>query len=143
MLTDNQLTRLADAAAALRPDWQARSVRAYLASKFRDRTFQDVATALAVVATDPGTDTPARLELQGPWWTATRALSGWRGASTDPGPGRGASGCPRPGHNYEPANACRWCRAEELAGDDHEEPGPLLAAGTQIRRKPRPISSPA
>lgn len=119
-MDDRQLTRLADAAHALRPDWPARSVRAYLAGKHRDKAFADVAVALAVVATDPATTTPARLDEHGPWWTATRALM--LGATPDVGPGRGVEACAYTGHEHEPARGCRLCRAEQLAGEHHDRP---------------------
>ena len=116
MATDNELTRLADSANALRPEWAARSVRAYLAAHHRDRAFADLATALAVLATDPTTETPARLGEHGPWWLATRRAQ----TVPDVGPGRGTPPCARPGHDHEPSHACRLCRAEALAGDPPE-----------------------
>lgn len=127
MLTDNELTRLADMAAALRPDWHARSVRAYLAkSAHARRAYADVALALCAVAVDPTATTPARLDQPGPWWRIHRALA--FGEVPEVGPGRDRPACHRPGHEHEPAGTCRWCRAEELAGHDHEEPAPLISA---------------
>ncbi|HTY35380.1 hypothetical protein [Mycobacterium sp.] len=117
MLTDNELTRLADMAAALRPDWHARSVRAYLAkSAHARRAYADVALALCAVAVDPKADTPARLDQHGPWWALHRALTG--SDVPDVGPGRGVQRCTKVGHEHEPATACRWCRSEAIAIPD-------------------------
>ena len=116
MPTDTELTRLAEAGNALRPDWPARSLRAYLAREHRGRSFADLAVALAMVATDPATSTPARLGEHGPWWAATRHVVG-RSEVPQVGPGRDVPRCERPGHEHEAADHCRACRAEELAGE--------------------------
>jgi len=130
MLTDLELTRIADMASALRPDWNPRSVRAYLAgSVHRRRAYADVVLAMAAVAIDPRAKTPARLDQHGPWWTIHRALT--FGETPDVGPGRDTA-CHRPGHEHEPARACRWCRAEELAGHEHENPAPLVSAAGHV-----------
>ena len=135
MLTPDQITRLASAANALRPDWAVADVRAYLASRHAHRGYQDVAVALAVAAVDPTATSPARLADEGPWWAATRAVAGWQGQDAGPGPGRGVRVCHQYGHEREPASACKWCRSEDLAGHDHEEPAPLTSA-----RRPRPAA---
>jgi hypothetical protein len=122
MASDTELTRLADMATALRPDWPARSVRAYLATKHRQRAFADLAVALAVVACDPASETPARLdEPSGPWWRLTR-LNTAAVTTFTPGPG-GDPPCRRPGHEHERLSACRACRAEALAGDEPDAGG--------------------
>lgn len=119
MPTDTELTRLADMAHALRPDWHARSVRAWLATNVRTRAYRDVAVALAAIACDSTTTTPARLDESGPWWAAAVAAGG---ASTPlPGPGS-SKRCDRPGHEHEPAATCRACRAELVAVDGVPEP---------------------
>lgn len=118
MLTDEELTRLAKAAHTLRPDWPIASVRTHLADCHVHRDYADVAVALVAVAIDPDTRTPARLDRQGPWWGAARASAGWRGdTEVAAGPGEGVARCTKPGHEYEPAHACRWCRSEALAGE--------------------------
>ena len=123
MATDNELSRLADMAATLRPEWPARSVRTILARDHRDRAYADLAVALAALATDPATKTPARLAEHGHWWLATRHLAG-RSEVVEVGPGRGTPRCDQPGHEHETAHACRACRAEAIARPDHEEPTP-------------------
>jgi hypothetical protein len=117
MLTDTDLDRLTTAANALRPDWHHTDIRAYLAARHTHRQLAEIAVALAAVACDPDTRTPARLDLPGPWWGATRALAGWRGETNPVGPGRDTARCVRAGHECEPAHACRCCRSELIAGD--------------------------
>lgn len=119
MPTDTELTRLADMAHALRPDWHPRSVRAWLATHVRTRAYRDVAVALAAIACDSTTTTPARLDESGPWWAAAVAAGG----TSTPLPGPGSSRrCDRPGHEHEPASTCRACRAELVAVDGVPEP---------------------
>lgn len=112
-MDDREMTRLAAAAAELRPDWHQRSVRAFLAKHFAHRALEDVAIALVVVACDPKTTTPARILEHGPWWLATRRID----ATPEVGPGRGVPACAKAGHEHEPAHACRACRADTLVGE--------------------------
>lgn len=138
MATDNELTRLAGMCAALRPDWNPRSIRAYLAAKHRDRAFTDLAVALAVLATDPETTTPGRLDEHGPWWIATRALM--TGGVPEVGPGD-APRCNRPGHEHEAAAACRLCRAEQLTETPPERPAPHVPPPSGWRPRPVPTTT--
>lgn len=71
MPTTTELERLAAAANALRPDWPTRSVLTTLTRDHAHRAYRDLAVALAWVAADPDTKTPARLAESGPWWAAT------------------------------------------------------------------------
>lgn len=75
MPTPNEIERLAAATNAIRPDWPVQSLRTHLASQHGARTFRDLAVALAWIATDPATKTPARLLENGPWWAATSVNS--------------------------------------------------------------------
>lgn len=97
MLTKTEAERLAAAANALRPDWPVSSLLTYL-SKHKARAYRDVAVALAWIATDPQTKTPARLDEQGPWWKATQADSPTAAVHVRPRcpdhPTRDALGCP-------------------------------------------------
>lgn len=131
-LTDVEASRIADAIAAARPDWPARSLRAFVAGNLRDRAFADVLVALAVVAADPASETPARVLEPGPWWTATKANRPSDSTWT-PGPGSEPA-CTRPGHEHEIARACRACRAEALAGEQPDQPArPVPAPVDQLR----------
>jgi hypothetical protein len=75
MPTDNELQRLAMAANAIRPEWPVRSLVTLL-TKHAARPYRDLAVALAWIATDARTKTPARLSEAGPWWTATSMTEG-------------------------------------------------------------------
>ncbi len=70
MPTDIEAIRLAAAISCLRPDWPAASIKTLVMTKHATRPLQDVAVALAWVAADPGTRTPARINESGPWWPA-------------------------------------------------------------------------
>lgn len=131
-LTDTEASRIADAVERLRPDWPARSVRAFLVAKLRDRAFADVAVAITVVACDPASETPARVLEPGPWWMATRANRPGDATFT-PGPGQDEP-CRRPGHERERAAHCRWCRAEDVAV-------PVDAPTTGPVPEPRPCTA--
>lgn len=70
MATPIETARLAAAINILRPDWPTRSLQTILDRDHTHRPIHDLAVALAWIATDPGTKTPARLAEHGPWWTA-------------------------------------------------------------------------
>lgn len=130
MPSDSELDRLAGMANALRPDWPVRSVRSLLARDHAARGYADLAVALAVIATDPATLTPARLAESGPWWHATiRATT-----VAHVGPGRGTDRCRQPGHEHESAHACRLCRAEQLTETPATQPAPPIPAPAGWRR---------
>lgn len=98
-LTPAELARLSAAGNILRPDWPERSLRAYLADKHGRRPYRDLAVALAWVAVDPATETPGRLEEDGPWWQAAATTA----ASVTPMPPR----------------LCRVCRNPQCDGAAH------------------------
>ena len=75
MPTENEIQRLAMAANALRPEWPVRSLVTLL-TKHAARPYRDLAVALAWIATDAQTKTPARLAEAGPWWNATSMTEG-------------------------------------------------------------------
>ena len=79
MIDKHAAERLAAAGNALRPDWPVKSIMTALLDH-RDRAYRDVAVALAYIATDPDTRTPARLKESGPWWSAVATQS--RGCRT-------------------------------------------------------------
>jgi hypothetical protein len=109
-----ELERLAAAVNCLRPEWPAKSILTFLAAHHAHRAYSDLASAFALVATDPKTQTPARLSEAGPWWRTTST-------STTPsvGPGREPH-CTVPSHEHELARHCRACRADALAGETEE-----------------------
>ena len=75
MLSRIEIDRLAAMANQLRPDWPVNSLTTFI-SRHRSRAYRDLAVALAWVATDAHTNTPARLDEAGPWWRAATAGDG-------------------------------------------------------------------
>ncbi len=70
-MNDNEAARIADMAHALRPDWPVASLRTLLARhELASKSRRDVAVALAWVACESETTTPARVIESGPWWRA-------------------------------------------------------------------------
>jgi hypothetical protein len=85
MTTHEERQRLAAMGNALRPDWPVGSLYTLLTHEIVvKRAYRDVAAALALVATDPETRTPARLHEPGPWWQASVKHSPDRAPSFDP-----------------------------------------------------------
>lgn len=68
MLTTSEITRIARAVIAVRPEWKMNEVYTYLDQRMRDRGFQELLIAAVWVASDPNTRKLVRLEASGPWW---------------------------------------------------------------------------
>lgn len=110
-MNDHEIERIAMAMNALRPDWPVASLRTLLKKpQLTDRPRRDVTVALAWVACESGTATPARVLESGPWWKA---------AATD--------GAARGFQPLEPNERCGICAksaaacaaAPRFADDDH------------------------
>lgn len=97
------IQRLAAAVNALRPDWPTKSLVTFIANNLGDRATLDATVAMAWIATDPKTKTPARVLASGPWWQATRPVGAPTGEQPDP---------------IHSAEICRVCR-KTRAGHDH------------------------
>ena len=115
MASNDELQRIAALANVLRPDWPMVSVLSMLQAKHTRRAYTELAVAMTIVACDPVSRTPARLNEMGPWWIA---INGHSTPSVGPG---AEPRCQRPGHEHELARACRCCRADRLAADDLED----------------------
>ena len=72
-MNQTAIVRIAAMASSLRPDWPQSSIVTLLTKHLADRAYRDVAVAMAWIATDPESKTPARLLEQGPWWLAATA----------------------------------------------------------------------
>lgn len=66
MLTRVEGERLADAIHRLRPDWRTSSLFTFIERR-KTRPYLDLALELVFVALDPRTETPARIDQDGPW----------------------------------------------------------------------------
>ncbi len=95
----HEIDRLAAAINTLRPDWPRTSLKTFIRTRLNDRPLRDVTIALAWIAADPDTDTPARVLEAGPWWQAILIT-----AAPDNGPR----------HWPNPAARCRVCKLDEI-----------------------------
>jgi hypothetical protein len=107
--------RLAAMGNVLRPDWPAGSLLTLITQDLKHRSFRDIAIALAVIATDPKSQTPGRLREPGPWWDATRPVTG-----TAP---RGNGRCPNC-NGFHTAQSP--CNVRDLNAH-HRRPGAAMA----------------
>lgn len=102
MPSETEIERLAAMANQLRPEWPVRSLVTHLTNHHAGRAYRDLAVALAYVATDSATVTPARLKESGPWWRTTEEQ-----ARTPVG-----RRIPCPFHDDQPASRCKSCAEE-------------------------------
>lgn len=73
-MNDTEIARIAAAGNALRPDWPVASLVTLLnRPALVNRPRRDVAVALAWIAAESDTKTPARILGPGPWWRAVVA----------------------------------------------------------------------
>jgi hypothetical protein len=125
-MDDHEAQRIAHAMHAARPDWPASSLLTLIRKKLIDRPRRDVFVALAWVASEPNSATPARVLEAGPWWRA----AGVEGNSTNrPDP-------------WEPNTICTTCSQLEAVcksrprfGDD-DHPFISRAANAQATDRP-------
>lgn len=104
MPSETEIERLAAATNQIRPDWPVQSLRTHLRNHHEHRAYRDLAVALAYIATDPMTQTPARLKESGPWWRLTEEQARTPVGRTIP--------CPE--HDDQPASRCTRCREEAV-----------------------------
>lgn len=92
MATLNELERVAAMAHGLRPDWRYDSLVTHLRANHGTKPYRDLAVAMAWIAADPDTKTPARLLENGPWWAATTPREAGAAGTT----------------NHKPCDRCRY-----------------------------------
>jgi hypothetical protein len=108
-MNENEIDRIAAMANALRPDWPLASLRSLLAKPMlARRTRRDVAVALAWVACESATKTPARILEAGPWWLATNADGQRTGKASYNQP------CPLHADQVQP---CPRCKATSVSAE--------------------------
>ena len=83
-MTKTELARLACAISVHRPDWPEASLRTFLERNLAHRPYLDVSVALTWVATDPDSQSPARVLEAGPWWAHSRTADIPRNVNTCP-----------------------------------------------------------
>lgn len=70
-MNEHEIDRIASAMNQLRPDWPTKSLRTLLSKpELASRARRDVTVALAWVACETASHTPARVLENGPWWKA-------------------------------------------------------------------------
>lgn len=145
-MNDHEADRIAAAANQLRPDWPVTSVRTLIRKHLADRPRRDVAVALAWIACEANTSTPARVLEAGPWWLAA-AVDGQTTGRREPFDplqtcdvcGKSESGCRRnPLSEHEFVAVAH--HAQRLA---HEDPKPRLPRVTAPAHDPRTRHLPA
>jgi hypothetical protein len=92
-MNEHEIQRIAAAMHELRPDWPAASIRTVIAKNLADKPRRDVCVALAWVACETNSATPARVMESGPWWRAAAV----DGATTN-GP-----------EKFDPLDTCSIC----------------------------------
>lgn len=75
-MNEHEIERIAAATHQLRPDWPVASLKTLIAKKLGDRPRRDVCVALAWIACEANTATPARVLEAGPWWRAAAIEGG-------------------------------------------------------------------
>jgi hypothetical protein len=137
-MDDHEAQRIAAAMHAARPDWPASSLLTLIRKKLIDRPRRDVFVALAWVASEPNSATPARVLEAGPWWRAA-----------------GIEGGTSPRQPFDPRSTCSTCGKSQAACTanphaEHEFLSVELYRGQlgekpdawMDRRLPRPLPAP-
>src|ERR1035437_5900042 len=102
MATDNEIQRLAAMGKPIPPGGPLKFLLTLISREPPTKPYPDLAVALAWIATDAQTKTPARLSEAGPWWTATSMTEG-------AGPGQSRMQCAVHGEHH--AGHCVECVA--------------------------------
>jgi len=121
-----EITRLASALNALRPDWPHASLVTFITRELSGRAYRDAAVVLTWVACDPATQTPKRVLERGPWWDA---LAGGAGVQATP-------------DNSTLEGRCK-CGAWRVRGENHQcqrraAPEHVAAVRQRIRQETAP-----
>lgn len=122
-MNENEQARIAAMGHALRPDWPVASLRTLLARhELANKSRRDVAVALAWVACEAETTTPARVIESGPWWRAANIEHPDRTIRRPP---QKTEECAN--HEGEYHDSCRCCASERRTARELAENGPRLS----------------
>lgn len=129
-MNENERDRIAGAISILRPDWPAASIRTLLdRPMLRDRPRRDVAVALAWVACESKSQTPARVLESGPWWQAAGIEGTDNGGAVTTGrldPTGTCDTCAQPEHRHGPTSGHEFVSVVEAARSRDTSPKPRL-----------------
>jgi hypothetical protein len=126
-MDDHEAQRIAAAMHAARPDWPAASVLTLIRKKLIDRPRRDVFVALAWVASEPASHTPARVLEAGPWWRAVAI-----------------EGAPVKPNVWEPHLVCTTCSRPEAQCNSvrHADDGhPFVSRAANAQAADRPAEA--
>jgi hypothetical protein len=127
-MNEHEAERIAAALNMARPDWPKTSLMTLLKKHLMERPRRDVFVALAWVASEPNTATPARVLEAGPWWRAAAV------ENTGGGPRDNIPNHLRCATCYQPQARCERVR---FADDDHT----FRPASTDLKRSPDAIAA--
>jgi hypothetical protein len=128
-MNETEQARIAAMAHSLRPDWPVASLRTLLARhELANKSRRDVAVALAWVACEAETTTPARVIESGPWWRAANIEHPDRTIRRPP---QKSEECAN--HPGEWRDFCRCCASERRTARELAENGPRLSREDAIK----------
>lgn len=81
--TTDQAQKLAAMGNTLRPEWKPGALLTFITQELKNRSYREIAIALACIGTDVEIRSPGVLREPGPWWEAARPIV------PAAGPGRG------------------------------------------------------
>jgi hypothetical protein len=135
-MNDNEKTRIAAAINQLRPDWPAASLRTLLdRPAITNRPRRDVAVALAWIACETDSKTPARVLESGPWWQAVGVEGGVDGGAITNGvldPTGSCDTCSQPPHRHGPTSGHEFISVVEAARSRDTSPKPRLPRTKEV-----------
>lgn len=108
-MNEHEAQKIAAAMHVVRPDWPASSVLTLIRKNLINRPRRDVFVALAWIASETNTATPARVLEQGPWWKAA-GVDGTTSPQREP---------------FDRGGCCHTCslpyeKCRRLWADDHD-----------------------
>lgn len=71
-MNHTEAEQIATAINAIRGDWPRKQITTILGRNHQHRPARDALMALVWIAYDPETQTPARIDADGPWWACSR-----------------------------------------------------------------------
>jgi hypothetical protein len=128
-MNTHEAERIAAAMHEARPDWPTSSVLTLIRKSLLDKPRRDVFVALAWVASEPNSHTPARVLESGPWWRAA-GVEGATSKREQPGRDERCSVC---------SEAHAKCR--QVWADDHEFEAASTAAKRKAESNPKVIAN--
>lgn len=133
-MNEHEIDRLASAFHVLRPDWPHASLRTFIAKHLANRPRRDVAVALAWIACESNTATPARVLEAGPWWRAAGVEGNL--PPRPPKPSECCHACGRAMHT--PDRVCDRPTTRPAAADRAEPTGTYRHTRHALRTTPEP-----